>query len=170
MVVDAAARRCLRNYALNLPAGTAIPVLREALLDLLRSEGEAPPLVDLSVLDVATLLKRKASTVRGWCASGIIPGAYRLHGREWRVPQVGLQTLFRSQSDSFKQFQEGGLDEIGEGLRRRGRRTSLKRLSAWREIDEAGVKKDKAFGPSAQVSGRTSRSVIARHKKKGEGK
>ena len=52
------------------------------------------PVKDMSVDDVAKLVGRKPSTVRGWCASGQLEG-YRLNNREWCVTPAALEE-FRS--------------------------------------------------------------------------
>lgn len=48
---------------------------------------------DLTVEDVAGLLDRAPSTVRGWCAAGRLAGAYRCAGREWRIPTAALDAI-----------------------------------------------------------------------------
>ena len=88
----------LRALAEALPPGTPIPVPAEVLRELLGGEGRAegmPTVVpaDLTVCDLAVRFGRKPSTVRGWCEVGRFPGAYRLHGREWRIPAVALATF-----------------------------------------------------------------------------
>ncbi len=45
---------------------------------------------DFTVADLAVRFGRKPSTVRGWCELGRLPGAYRMHGREWRIPVAAL--------------------------------------------------------------------------------
>lgn len=40
---------------------------------------------DLTPADVARLMRVTAPTVTGWCRAGIIPGAYQLPGRRWRI-------------------------------------------------------------------------------------
>jgi hypothetical protein len=85
----------LRAY----PDGASVPVPKSWLQELLSGEpanGTPEPAspdieVDLDCAHVAALLSRSASTVRNWCAAGVIPGAYRLRGRrEWRVPRSAL--------------------------------------------------------------------------------
>jgi excisionase family DNA binding protein len=56
---------------------------------------------DLTVEDVAAAFGRAVSTVRSWCQAGRIPGAYRLRGREWRIPPAGL--------DAFRVGEQSGL-------------------------------------------------------------
>jgi excisionase family DNA binding protein len=55
--------------------------------------------VDLTVEQVAARFGRKGtSTVRGWLARGELPGAYRLHGREWRIPVEAVEEMQRAQA------------------------------------------------------------------------
>jgi helix-turn-helix protein len=82
------------------PDGASIPVPKSWLQELLSGDavtgasanGSSTDIeVDLDCARVAALLSRSASTVRNWCAAGVIPGAYRLRGgREWRVPRSAL--------------------------------------------------------------------------------
>lgn len=87
-------RNALRSLAEALPAGAAVPVPREWLLDLLgeRPSGEATAVgpADPTVADLAERFGRSRSTVRWWIEAGRFPGAYRLRGREWRVPAAGV--------------------------------------------------------------------------------
>jgi excisionase family DNA binding protein len=88
----------LRALAEALPAGTAVPVPRELLLELLADGGaaEVAPAIapaDLTVAEVAARFGRQRSTVRGWLERGDFPGAYRLHGREWRIPAAALASF-----------------------------------------------------------------------------
>jgi excisionase family DNA binding protein len=89
-------RDAYRVIAEALPAGSAVPVPREMLLEWLGESCEAPAAVDLDVQAVADLLGRKASTVRSWCASGRLRG-YRLNSREWRVTPAALAAFQEQQ-------------------------------------------------------------------------
>lgn len=83
----------LRAIAEVLPAGTAIPVPREILLELLGALSAAASAIspaDPTVEEVASRYSRAPSTVRGWCEAGRFPGAYKLHNREWRIPSAAL--------------------------------------------------------------------------------
>jgi excisionase family DNA binding protein len=87
----------LRSLAEALPAGTAVPVPREWLLELLGRGTPQPapepagiPAADLTVDEVAQRFGRHPSTVRGWISQRMLPGAYRFRGREWRVPAAAL--------------------------------------------------------------------------------
>jgi excisionase family DNA binding protein len=53
----------------------------------------------LTVAQVAEMTGRAGSTIRTWCAEGRLPGARRLRGREWRVPQVALTALLDGESE-----------------------------------------------------------------------
>ena len=67
---------------LTLPAGWLCELLEAARASLASH--------DLTVEAAAQLLKRKPSTVRGWCAAGDLPGAYR-RGRAWYIPRAALE-------------------------------------------------------------------------------
>lgn len=54
--------------------------------------------VDLTVREVATRFGRGESTIRTWLARGELEGAYRLHGREWRIPLASIDRLQRAQA------------------------------------------------------------------------
>jgi hypothetical protein len=95
-------RAALRLVAGALPAGTSIPVLREHLLALLDGEVKALPTPalaeDLTCADVGRIIGRHSSTVRAMCERRELPGAYRQHGREWRIPAGAVETYRRSQA------------------------------------------------------------------------
>ena len=59
----------------------------------------ADALVDLTIAEVAQALGRKESTVRGWCASGALRGAYKLNKRDWRIPRAVLLDYQRRQAE-----------------------------------------------------------------------
>ena len=81
-------RAALLVTAQALPPGSAVPVVRETLIELLGATAlpawDPPP--DLTMVQVAQRFGRDPSTVRGWVASGRLTGAYRFEGRELRVP------------------------------------------------------------------------------------
>ena len=92
-------RAAWRTIAAAYPPGSAVPVLREHLLDVLQDDASAPsaPLAgDLTCATAGGIIGRHASTLRGMCARGELPGAYRQHGREWRIPAGALAT-YRAQ-------------------------------------------------------------------------
>lgn len=57
---------------------------------------------------------RKPSTVRGWCEAGKLPGAYRLRGREWRIPPAALAAIQQAEHEPVT---SGGPVDLG-GWRR----------------------------------------------------
>jgi hypothetical protein len=83
----------LRAYAASLPPGTAVPVAREVLLELLEARADPPAsAADPTVEVIATRYGRVPSTVRGWCELGRFPGAYKL-SREWRIPAAAVEAF-----------------------------------------------------------------------------
>jgi excisionase family DNA binding protein len=54
--------------------------------------------VDLTVDELAARLNRGASTIRTWLANGDLPGAYRNHGREWRIPVAAVDAMQRAEA------------------------------------------------------------------------
>lgn len=106
--------------AVTLPVGW----LREQLDAEPEDEDE---LADLTVDEIAEELDRAPSTVRGWLGRGEIPEAYRLQGREWRVPRSALRRYLDRQGA-----------ERGEKLRRNVRGRSSADLGAWRKVRSNG--------------------------------
>jgi hypothetical protein len=99
--VAVTSREALRQLAESLPAGTAVPVPREWLLDLLDGttapSNDVEPTGDLTVSDIAARFGRTTTTVRGWLARGLFPGAYLLRGRSWRVPAGAVEAFVRQE-------------------------------------------------------------------------
>jgi excisionase family DNA binding protein len=81
------------------------------------------PAVDLTVVEVAEMFGRSTSTVRGWLASDALPGAYRLHGREWRVPRSAIEAMQAAQRKAQQRAQTPA----------RATRTGTTDLGAWRK-------------------------------------
>lgn len=81
---------------------------------------------DLSVDEVADIVKRRPSTVRGWCSSGQI-SAYRLNGREWRITRTALDTFLDGQRAPH------------DGEPTRTRRVAAPNIGAWRSVDLPGA-------------------------------
>lgn len=86
-----------------IPSGSLIPVdwLRSQLEgdDSSAPHGTEEALGDLDVDSVAAIVKRAPSTVRGWLGAKAIPEAYRLQGRDWRVPRVALRRFLDRQKE-----------------------------------------------------------------------
>ncbi len=55
-------------------------------------------LANLSIEDAGQVLDRSTSTVREYCRSGLLPGAYRQRGREWRIPRGAIRAFQRSEA------------------------------------------------------------------------
>ena len=91
-----------------LPGGALLPA------NWVREQLEAEPHearereVLLTVGEVAARYARAESTVRGWCAARKLPGAFKLHGAEWRVPESSLVKFDENQSF-------GGGPALGQG-------------------------------------------------------
>lgn len=51
----------------------------------------------LTVALVAEQLHRSASTVRGWCEAGRFAGAFKLEGRDWRIPVAAIDAFLADQ-------------------------------------------------------------------------
>jgi len=104
-----------------MPPGTLVP--RDWVLEQVSDRSPSlptvelptlPARVDMTIRDLAQLFGKQPSTVRGWVERGDFPGAYKLHGKEWRVPVSGVEA-----------FQNG---------QRRRTAKSEARLSAWRTV------------------------------------
>ena len=119
----------LQEMVAPMPAGAAVVLPVDWLRSTLDTAFNQPaPAVrhgqsssDLSVIEVAKMVGRKPSTVRGWCAAGQLDG-YRLNGRDWRVTHAALQ--------AFLQGQRKGT----EPATRTERRRATLALGAWRSV------------------------------------
>ncbi len=91
----------LRELAERLPPGGSLTLTRDGLLSLVASEGgqadQATAPADLTVAELAARFHRSASTVRDWCEHGRFEGAYKLNGRDWRIPVTGLDAFLAEQ-------------------------------------------------------------------------
>lgn len=126
----------LRRMAELLPAGASVTLPREALLDALAGSvlEPAPPGprsgVDLTVAQLAEHLGRGESTIRTWLERGDLPGAYRNHGREWRIPQAAVDAMQRAEATRHRR----------EARKREGSSDRVTDIGAWRQHQpKAGV-------------------------------
>jgi hypothetical protein len=113
------------NALRALPPGAALLLTREAVESELRAGAGVQALgetTDMTVSEAAARLGRAASTVGGWCAAGLLPGAFRLRGREWRVPLAGLRQFM---SDERERQEPGRTRQPGGDISRAN-------LGAWR--------------------------------------
>lgn len=92
-----------------VPAGWVLDGLDQYVADVQlnpNSPAASPPLtdpVDLTVAEVAAHFGRGASTVRTWLLRGDLPGAYRLNGRDWRIPRTAIATMQREQAKRHRE-------------------------------------------------------------------
>lgn len=86
----------LRALVAASPADAVLTVPRAWLAELIApvSTDAAPAgSVDYTVAQVAQRFNRGASTIRTWCETDALPGAYRLNGREWRIPPAAIEAM-----------------------------------------------------------------------------
>ena len=90
-----------------MPPGTLVP--RDWVVERLSADIPAvppavtparPARVDLTIRDLAQLFGKQPSTVRAWVERGDFPGAYKLHGKEWRVPVSAVEAFQNRQRAS----------------------------------------------------------------------
>ena len=83
----------LRTALAAMPPGSLVP--RDWLLEQLSGvpleSSQSPAVVDLNIGGLAQLFGKRPSTVRAWVERGGFPGAYKLHGKEWRVPASAVE-------------------------------------------------------------------------------
>ncbi len=90
----------LRDLAERLPPGGSLTLTREGLLELAADDGQSEQpaaRADFTVAELASRFHRSASTVRDWCEHGRFEGAYKLNGRDWRIPQAAVDTFLAEQ-------------------------------------------------------------------------
>lgn len=119
----------LRKWLETLSAAHALVPASE-VLDRLPVTTDGAGEDTLAALDVEAAgkaLGRSSSTVREYARAGLLPGAYRQRGREWRIPQ-----------DAIRRFQQKEAQRDVATVTSSGRHGSDGDLSAWRrEIDTA---------------------------------
>ena|SRR2546422_821619 len=91
----------LRELAERLPPGGSLTLTRDGLLDLAAVDGgqadQPAAQADFTVAELAARFHRSASTVRDWCEHGCFEGAYKLNGRDWRIPVSSLDAFLAEQ-------------------------------------------------------------------------
>src|SRR5207245_11563437 len=101
--------------------------LSDCLPGVLAVETPAPPArVDLTIRELAQLFGKQRSTVRAWVERGDFPAAYKLHGKEWRIPVSAVEA-----------FQN-----------RQRRATSNAGLSAWWKVKRSYAPEGPENGPT----------------------
>ena len=80
----------LREVLAGLPEDALVPVpwVRALLQEEAQERAGTERL--LTVRAVARRYGRSESTVRAWCAAGQLPGAFKLQGTVWRIPEAAL--------------------------------------------------------------------------------
>jgi hypothetical protein len=100
----------LRALAEALPAGAPVTVTlpREALLELLGGAVAPEPTaraaveLHLTLDEAGAALHRSPVTLRGYCAAGLFKGAYRMRGRQWRIPRAALEAFQAAEQKAYK--------------------------------------------------------------------
>lgn len=90
----------LRELAERLPQGGSLTLTREGLLELAANDDQAEhpaARADQTVAELAARFHRSASTVRDWCEHGRFEGAYKLNGRDWRIPLTAVDAFLAEQ-------------------------------------------------------------------------
>jgi len=105
----------------GMPPGSSVSLPVDWLCGLLSeamAAGNEPDEL-LTLEQVAERVGRATSTLRTWCNTGKLEGAFRLNGRDWRVPSTGLQKFIEGQKNSPKTKNGGGRGKVED-------------LSSWR--------------------------------------
>ncbi len=82
----------------GMPEGASVSLPVDWIRELLEEEpppGEVPDLLDLE--QASKIVGRAVSTVRTWCNQGEIEEAFKLRGREWRIPRRAFVAFLRCQ-------------------------------------------------------------------------
>lgn len=91
----------LRDLAERLPSGATLTFTRDGLLGLATEDdadiGALGVRGDLTIAELAARFHRSSSTIRGWCQRGRFEDAYKLNGRDWRVPPAGVDAFLAEQ-------------------------------------------------------------------------
>lgn len=108
-------RSALEELARGVPEGGAVTVPVNWLRRLMDEDPHDDGGPDLDVQEAGRRVGRQPSTVRTWCAEGRLAGAYRLGGREWRIPRSALTAFVRSHEASGEggQARPGSDEELG---------------------------------------------------------
>src|SRR5438552_1252344 len=87
----------LRELAARLPTESSVTLPRDALLEAVGEPSRLQPSIGLTVAELAARFHRASSTVRGWVEAGRFPEAFKLEGRDWRVPESSVDAFLETQ-------------------------------------------------------------------------
>ena len=99
---------------------TRLGLLELAGVDASQADQEVTP-VDFTVAELAARFHRSTSTVRDWCEHGRFGGAYKLNGRDWRIPQAAVDTFLAEQRGESPDTQIGAWRAVRKAHLMRGR-------------------------------------------------
>lgn len=87
-----------RRLLEELPDSALLPVsfVRQILIE---QEDGGETATDRTVEQAGQILGRQPSTIRAWCNRGLLEGAYRLRGRQWRIPRSAIDALQRAEAE-----------------------------------------------------------------------
>jgi len=137
----------LRELAERLPVGASVVLSRDMLLEALGAPN-APALAStspefLTVAQLGSLLRRSPSTVRGWCEAHRFAGAFKLNGRDWKIPREALDGFLAGQRPEFSREDPPRRAIAAPGdTRVRPRRAQVGEtpdLAAWRRVRPKGA-------------------------------
>jgi excisionase family DNA binding protein len=118
-------KKQLQEIVAGMPEGGSVtlPVAwLQGLLEEAEHEGDVPDEL-LTLEAVAERVGRAESTVRTWCNSGKLEGAFRLCGRDWRIPESALRSFLEGQvkgDDAAESPGAHGEADLGSWRRIRG--------------------------------------------------
>ena len=94
-------RKQLSKMVEGMPPGSSISVPCDWLRSLLAEDERAGDVPDelLTLEEVGERMSRAVGTIRTWCNSGQLEGAFRLNGRDWRIPSSVLQAYVENQQN-----------------------------------------------------------------------
>ncbi len=96
-------REHVRALAEAVAPDQSVSVPARWLLELLQGPPERPVVADLTCAAFGALIDRSPSTVRAWCETGTVPGAWKLRGKEWRIPARAVAELQAHQANGSDQ-------------------------------------------------------------------
>ena len=110
----------------ELPGDALLPAswIRERLAEE-QPEGASlavngPLARDLTVKQFGACLGRSASTARLWCERGQVVGAWKLNGREWRIPTGSLELFRTAQGAATREAKQPTPGSISDWRNRKG--------------------------------------------------